>query len=81
MYRQVKIQPLHVLLTLYLYVLCASEDKQQLFPYKPEMIATYNRDLTLYSPVVTIYTARLTFNNPHSATKYLFILCRSEDKQ
>ena len=34
------------------------------------MTGLYNRDLTLYSPVVTICTASLTFNNstfcPHT---------------
>jgi hypothetical protein len=36
----------------------------------------------LESPVVTIYTTRLTFNIPRSAhTVYLYVLCGSENKQ
>ena len=33
MYRQFNIQQFYVLLTLYLCVLCGSENKQRLFPY------------------------------------------------
>ena len=51
--------------------MCGSENKQRLFPYTALTDWFYNRDLTLYSPVVTIRTASLTFNNstfcPHSA--------------
>ena len=40
------------------------------FPIQHEPTGFYNRDLTLYSPVVTICTASLTFNNsrfcPHT---------------
>jgi len=75
MYSQFNIQQFHVLPTLYLYVLCASEDKQQLFPYKPEMTATYNRDLNLYSPVVSIYTASLTFNNSTFCPQSTYLFC------
>jgi len=54
----------------YLCVLCGSEDKERLFPYTTLTDWFYNRDLTLYSPVVTICTASLTCNNstlcPHS---------------
>ena len=56
--------------TVYLCVLCGSENKQPLFPYTALTDWFYNRDLTLYSPVVTICTASLTFNNstfcPHT---------------
>ena len=36
--------------------------EQRLLPYAALTDCFYNRDLTLYSPVVTIYTASLTFN-------------------
>jgi len=51
--------------------LCGYENKQRLFPYTVLTGWFYNRDLTVYSPVVTICTTGLTFNNstfcPHSA--------------
>jgi len=54
----------------YLCVLCGSQNKQRLFPYTALTDWFYDRDLTLYSPVVTICTASLTFNIstlcPHS---------------
>ena len=57
--------------TVYLCVLCVSEKKQRLFPYTALTDwGFFNRDLTVYSPVVTICTASLTSNNstfcPHS---------------
>jgi len=70
-YHQFNIQQFHVLPTQCIYVfLCGSENKQQLFPYRTLTDGFYNTDLTLYSPVVTICTTSLTFNNstfyPHS---------------
>jgi len=51
--------------------LCGSENKQRLFPYTALTDWFFNRDLTVCSPVVTICTTSLTFNNytfwPHSA--------------
>ena len=48
-----------------------------------KLIGFHNRDLTLYSPVVTICTTSLTFNNstfcPH--TVYLCVLCGSQNKE
>ena len=43
MYRQFNIQQLHVLSTVYLCVLCGSENKQRLFPYTT-LIGFCNRD-------------------------------------
>jgi len=64
-----------------LCVLCGSENKQRSFPYTT-LTGFYNRDLTLYSPVVTICTTSLTFNNstfcPHSV---FMCLCGSQNKQ
>ena len=50
--------------------LCGSQNKLRLFPYTALTDYFDNRDLTLYSPVVTICTTSLTFNNsmfcPHT---------------
>ena len=49
--------------TVYLCVLCGSENKQRLFPYTTLTGWFFcNRNLTLCSPVVTICTTTLTFN-------------------
>jgi hypothetical protein len=66
------IQQFHVLPNhkVYLCVLYGSQNKQRLFPYTALTDWFYSRNLTLYSPLVTICTASLTFNNstfcPHS---------------
>ena len=56
--------------TLHLCVSCVSENKQTWFPYTILTDWFYNRDLTLYSPVITICTASIIFNNstfcPHT---------------
>ena len=68
--------------TLYLCVLCGSENKQRLFPYTALTEWFYSRDLKFQSPVVTICTASLTFKILRSAhTVYLCVLCGSENKQ
>ena len=71
MYRQFNILQFYVLPTLYLRVLYGSQNKERLFHYTALTDWFYNRDLTLYSPVVIICTITLTFNNstfcPHSA--------------
>jgi len=41
--------------------------------HKP--IGFYNRDLTLYSPVVTICTARITFNNCTLCPHCIYVFC------
>ena len=70
MYRHFDIQQFYVLPTVYLCVLCGSQNKQRLFPHTALADWFYNRDLTPLSPVVTICTAILTFSNstfcPHS---------------
>jgi len=47
------------------------------------LIGFYNRDLTLYSPVVTICTASLTFNNytlcPNCVYVFCIYLCTNSD--
>jgi len=68
--------------TVYLCVLCGSENKQRFFPYTALTDWFYNRDLTLYSPVVTILTASVTFSNLRSAhTVYLCVLCGYGNRQ
>ena len=68
--------------TVYLCVLFISENKQRLFPHTALSDWFYNRDLKLYSQVVTICTASLTFKLIRSAhTVYLCVLCGSENKQ
>jgi hypothetical protein len=75
-YHQFNIHKFHVLLTQYLCVLYGSENKQRLFSYTILTDWFYNRDLTFYSPVVTICTTTWTSN-----TVYLWVLCGSENKQ
>jgi len=70
MYRQFNIQQLYALPTLYLCVCFYLRTNSDLCHLQHKLTGFYNRDLTLYSPVVTICTASLTFNNctlcPHS---------------
>jgi len=67
-----------------IYVLCGSENKQRLFPYTALTNWFYNRDLTLlkpsghymYSTVVTICTASLTFtNSTFCPTQCIYVFC------
>ena len=65
MYRQFNIQQFYVLPTHCIYVFCVDlRTNSDYFPIQHSLAGLYNRDLTLYSPVVTICTASLTFNNP-----------------
>ena len=64
-------QQFYVLSTQCIYVFCADlRTNSNYFPIQHQLTGFYNRDLTQYSPVVTICTASLTFNNstfcPHS---------------
>ena len=40
-----------------------------------KLIGFYNRDLTLYSPVVNIYTTSLTFNNCTLRPHCIYVFC------
>jgi len=65
------IQKFHVLPTHCIYVFCMYlRTNSDLCHLQNNLIGFYNRDLTLYSPVVTICTASLTISNstfcPHS---------------
>ena len=71
MHNQFIIQQLYVLPTHRIYVFCIYlRTNSDLCHLQHKLIGFYNRDLTLYSPVVTICTTSLTFNNstfcPHS---------------
>jgi len=75
MYRQFNIQHFYVLPhTVYLCDLCGYQNKQRLFPYTT-LTGFYNRVLTLYRPVVTIYTASLTFNNGTLCPHCIYVFC------
>ena len=58
---------------MYLCVLCKSENKQLLFPFTALTDWFYNRYLTLYSPIVTIYTTSLTFTNSTFCPQSVFM--------
>jgi len=71
MYRQFNIQLFYVLPTSCIYAFCVDlRTNSDYFPIQHELTGFYNRDLTIYIPVVTICTASLTFNYstfcPHS---------------
>ena len=58
MYHQFNIQQFYVLPTQYIYVFCVDLRKNSHYlPIQHQLTGFYNRDLTLYSPVVTICTA------------------------
>jgi len=63
--QQIYDQPTQV----YLCVLCVSGNKLHLFPYTALIDSFYNTHLTLYGPVVTIYTTSLKFNNSTFCTR------------
>jgi len=63
MYRQFNMQHFYVLPTQYIYGFCVDlRTNSDYFPIQHQLTGLYNRDLTLYSPVVTICTASLTLN-------------------
>jgi len=62
MYRQFNIQQFYVLPTQCINVSLWIWEQTVIFPYTALTHWYYKRDLTLYSPVVTICTASLTFN-------------------
>jgi len=74
MYRQFNIQPLYVLPTQCIYMFCVDlKTNSEYFPMQQYLTGFYNRDLTLYSPVVTICTTSLTFNNSTFCPRILFM--------
>jgi hypothetical protein len=66
----------------YLCFVWISEQTAILLPYTLLTDWFYDRDLTLYSPVVIMCFTSLTFTILRSAhTVYLCVLCVSENKQ
>jgi len=70
-HHQYNIQQLYALAPHCIYVFCIYlRTNSDLCHLQHKLIGFYNRDLTLYSPVVTICTASITFNNctlwPHT---------------
>jgi len=55
------------------YVFVWISEKQRLFPYTALTDRLLKRDLTLYSPVVTIRNTSLTFNNPTFCPHTVFV--------
>jgi len=71
MYRQYNIQQFYFLPTQCIYVFCVDlRTSSDYFPMQRLPTGFYNRDLNLYSPLVTICTTIISFNNstfcPHS---------------
>jgi len=71
MYRQFNIQQFYVLPTQCIYVFCVDlRTNSDYSPIQHQLTGFYNRGLTLYSSLVIICTASLTFSNstfcPHS---------------
>ena len=77
MYRQFNIQQFYVLPTQCIYVFCVDlKTNSHYFPIQHLLTGFYNRDLTLYSPVVTIYTTSLTFNKFYVLpTHCIYVFC------
>ena len=77
-YHQFIIQQFCVLSTQYIHVFCVDlRTNSDYFIIQHWLTGFYNRDLTLYSPVVTICTTSLSFNNsafcPHSIFMCFFV--------
>ena len=76
MYHQFNTQKFHVLPTQCIYMFCMDlRTNSNYFPIQHWLTGCYNRDLTLCSPVVTICTTRLTFNNSTYFQHSVFMFC------
>jgi len=71
MYRQFNIQHFYVLPTHCIYVFCVDLSTNNHYTTLADWF--YIRDLTLYSPGVTIYTTSLTFNNSTFGPQTVFM--------
>jgi len=67
--------------TLYFRVLSRFQNKEKLFPYRTLNDCFYNRDLTLGSSVVTIYTTGLTLHIYTFSPLFIYVLYLSQNKQ
>ena len=73
-YRHFNIQKLYFLSTQCIYVFCVNlRTNSDYFPIQHQLTGSYNRDLTLYSPVVPICTASLTFSNSAFCPQSVFM--------
>ena len=76
MYRQCNIQQFYVLPTQCIYVFCVDlRTNSDYFPIQLYLTGLYNRDLTIYSPLVTICTTNLTFNNSTFCPQCIYMFC------
>jgi len=81
MYHQFNIQKFCILPTQCIYVFCVDlRTNNDYFHIQHSLTGFYNRDLTLYSPVVTICTASLTFSKSTfcSYSVFMFFVWISE---
>jgi len=59
-----------------IYVFCVYlRTNSDLCHLQHKLIGFYNRDLTLYSPVVTTFTGSLTFNNCTLCPHCIYVFC------
>jgi len=76
MYRQFNIQQFYVLPIQCIYVFCVDlRSNSDLCHLQHKLIGFYNTDLTLYSPVVTICTTSLAFNNSTLCPHCIYVFC------
>jgi len=76
MYRQFNIHQLYALPTHCIYVFCIYlRTNSDLCHLQPKLFGFYNRDLTIYSPVVTICTTSLTFTNCTLCPHCIYVFC------
>jgi len=71
------VQKLYVLLTQYIYVFCMDlRTNSNYFTLQHSLTCFYNRDLTLYSPVVTIRTTRFNIQKLYVLlTQCIYVFC------
>jgi len=77
------IKKFYVLPTQYIYVFCMGlRTKGDYFPMQHQMIGFYNRDISLYSSVVTICTIRFNIQQFYVLpTVCIYVLYGSQNKQ
>ena len=74
-YHQFNFQCLYVLPTLYLCVSYLSQNKQRIFSFATLTDGICNRDLNIYSPVVTICTASKILKFYVLPTQCIYVFC------
>ena len=77
MYRQFNVQQFHVLPTQCIYVFCVDlRTNSDYFPIQHQLTGFCKRGLTLYSPVVTICTARFNIIKSYVLpTQCIYVFC------